>query len=54
MTGRKQQSSPAAVFQLAFYISPAHVNNLVALIAQSNFEVSTRTEVLCGAWGGTL
>lgn len=54
MTGRKQQSSSAAVFQLAFYISPAHVNYLVALTAQSNFEVSTRTEVLCGAWGGAL
>lgn len=47
MTGRKQESSPAALFQLAFYISPAHV-----LIAQSQFEVSTRAEVLCGAWGG--
>lgn len=54
MTGRKQQSSPAALFRLAFYISPAHVNHLVALIAQSHFEVSTRAEVLCGAWGDAL
>lgn len=35
-----------------FWISD--INHLVALGAQSHFEVSTRAEVLCGAWGSAL
>lgn len=51
MTGRKQQSSPTALFPLTFYISPAHVSYLIALRAQSHFEQSARAEILGDSWG---